>query len=76
MGNEKTKHELIRLKLYQGAYAELWMAISPIGTSPIYWIVDQDTNEVVNIEGVNWKNLKDVMQALQIYEYEKMEEYV
>lgn len=66
----------IRLKLYQGAYAQLWMSIRPLGTTPIYWIVDQETNDPVNIEGVNWKSLKDVMQALQIYEYEKMEEYV
>lgn len=75
MSNER-RHEMIRLRLYQGAYAQLWMSISQLGTSPIYWIVDQETSDVVNIEGVNWKNLKDVMQALQIYEYEKMEEYV
>lgn len=75
MGIERT-HEVIRIRLYQGAYAQLWMSIRPLGTSPIYWIVDQDTNELAKIEGVNWNDLKDVMQALQIYEYEKMEEYI
>ena len=65
--------ELIRLKIYQGAYCSLWMSIETLGTSPIYWIVDGQSNQVVAIEGVNWKDLKEVMQALQLYEYEKME---
>lgn len=65
--------EMIRLKLYTGAYCSLWMSIETLGTSPIYWIVDDHTNKVAAIEGVDWKNLKEVMQALQLYEYEKME---
>lgn len=65
--------ELIRLKIYQGPYCSLWMSIETLGTSPIYRIVDDQSNQVVAIEGVNWKDLKEVMHALQIYEYEKME---
>lgn len=65
--------ELLRLKLYQGAYCSLWMSIERLGTSPIYWIVDDSTNHVAAIDGVDWKDLKEVMQALQLYEYEKME---
>ena len=65
--------ETIRLKLYQGAYCSLWMGIEILGTSPKYWIIDHDTNDLAKIDGVNWKDLKDVMQALQLYEYEKME---
>ena len=72
LNHERT--ELIRLKLYTGSYCSLWMSIERLGTSPIYWIVDDESDQVVVISGtINWKDLKEVMQALQLYEYEKME---
>lgn len=68
--------EAVRLKLYVGAYASLWMLIETLGTMPKYYIVDNETNEVVSITGTNWSDLRDVMDSLKIYEYEKMEEAI
>lgn len=68
-------NEMLRMKLYQGAYAELWMTTGR-GTSPVFSIIDSDTGEAVDIEGTNWKDLRDVMDSLKIYEYEKMEELI
>lgn len=75
---ERTTHmrSWARMKLYQGAYAELWMTISDLGTSPEFSIIDSDTGEAVDISGTNWKDLRDVMDSLKIYEYEKMEEVI
>ena len=69
-------NEMLRMKLYQGAYAELWMTITVLGTSPEFSIIDSDTGEGVDMEGTNWKDLRDVMDSLKIYEYEKMEEVI
>lgn len=69
-------NEMLRMKLYVGAYASLWMTMSPIGTSPQYDIVDNESGEIIIIEGTNWKDLRDVMDSLKIYEYEKMEEAI
>ena len=66
----------IRMKVYQGAYAELWMTIYVAGTTPEFSIIDSDTGEVVEIEGTDWKDLRDVMDSLKIYEDEKWEEAV
>ena len=63
----------IRMKVYQGAYAELWMTIYVAGTTPEFTIIDSDTGEAANIEGTDWKDLRDVMDSLKIYEDEKWE---
>ena len=73
---EETMRSFMRIKLYQGAYAELWMTIGDLGTSPQFSIIDSDTGEAVDISGTNWKDLRDVMDSLKIYEYEKMEEAI
>lgn len=66
----------MRMKIYQGAYAELWMTIKGLGTSPEFSIIDSDTGEAIIIEGTNQKDLRDTMDSLKIYEYEKMEEAI
>ena len=66
----------MRMKLYQGAYAELWMTIIDLGTSPEFSIIDSATGEAVEISGTNKKDLRDSMDSLKIYEYEKMEEAI
>lgn len=38
-----------------------------------YAILDSDDNEVTDIQGVDWYNLGDVMQAMQILESEAIE---
>ena len=73
---EETMRSFMIIKLYQGAYAELWMTFTDLGTSPKFSIIDSDTGETVYIEGTNWKDLRDVMDSLKIYEYEKMEESI
>ena len=75
---ERNDHmrSFIRMKIYQGAYAELWMTIYVAGTTPEFSIIDSDTGEAANIEGTDWKDLRDVMDSLKIYEYEKMEELI
>ena len=73
---EKERTEMIRLRLYTGAYADIWMSIETLGTSPIYWITDHEYGSVIDISVTNWKDLRDVMDSLKIYEYEKMEENI
>lgn len=75
---ERTTHmrSFMRMKLYQGAYAELWMTINGLGISPEFSIIDSETGEAVEISGTNHKDLRDVMDSLKIYEYEKMEEAI
>lgn len=76
MGENTHMRSWAQMRLYQGAYAELWMTFTDLGTSPEFSIIDSDTGETVYIEGTNWKDLRDVMDSLKIYEYEKMEEAI
>ena len=75
LGNYKIVRNIL---LYQGSYADLWMELNTVddGSTPTYFITEHSTMIPVDIEGTKWKDLRDVMDSLKIYEYEKMEEAI
>lgn len=71
------KIEIMELRVYQGAYASIWMSIEVLGTRPTFKIIDnrsgKDLNDYGLIQGVDWHDLRQVMHELDIYELDLME---
>ena len=63
------------IELYQSAHYTLFMYTSDY-RDPHYVIVNTKTREVPEILGVDWDDLKDVMQALEILEEEAQREAI
>lgn len=63
------------IELYQSAHYTLFMYTSDY-RDPHYVIVNTETREEPEILGVDWDNLKDVMDVLEILEEEVQREEI
>ena len=57
------------IEIYKSAHYTLFMSVSEY-SDPRYHIQNTETCETPEIMGVDWGNLKDVMDALEILEEE------
>lgn len=66
---EREMYYNLFMEIYQSMHYTVFMSVSDY-SDPVFHIQNTETRESPEITGVNWKDLKDVMNALEILEEE------